>query len=292
MTRFGLSAALSTPFDVKGDIDVPRMVAHAQWCLTNGCDSITLFGTTGEGASIGLSARARVFEAMLSAGIKPRTQLLTSIVASGVEDAVEQARVALDLDFRGLLLTPPFYFRAVDDEGVFRWFADLFARVGPKARDMFAYHLPSVVGVSLSPTLIGRLKREFPGVVVGVKDSSSTWAHTAALLEQHADLMILVGDERDLARAVRGGGSGAISGIGNIAPAIVRRAACDGIDDPRIKPIVDAVCRQPVLPAIKAIIAHQTNDTAWARTRAPLHALAPAAASVLFNEYAAALAVG
>jgi 4-hydroxy-tetrahydrodipicolinate synthase len=291
MTRFGLSAALSTPFDAKGEIDVARMVAHAQWCLANGCDSITLFGTTGEGASSGLAARDCVYDAMLKAGIKPRTQLLATIVASSVEDAAEQAKAALDLDFRGLLLTPPFYFRAADEDGIFRWFAHLFEKIGPKARDMFAYHLPSVVGVALSPALIGRLKREFPGVVVGVKDSSSTWANTAALLEQHADLMILVGDERDLARAVRNGGSGAISGIGNIAPAIVRRAACDGVDDPRLKPMVDAVCSHPVLPAIKAIIAHQKNDAAWARTRAPLQALDPAASAALLKAYAAALAV-
>ena len=50
--RFGLSAALTTPFDGAGRIDIAKMVAHARDCLAKGCDSVTLFGTTGEGASL------------------------------------------------------------------------------------------------------------------------------------------------------------------------------------------------------------------------------------------------
>jgi 4-hydroxy-tetrahydrodipicolinate synthase len=289
MTRFGLSAALSTPFDDAGHLDVPRMVAHAQWCLANGCGSVTLFGTTGEGASIGLAARGRVFDAMLKAGIAPKTQLLSTIAASSVEDAADQANMALDVGVRGLLLTPPFYFRAIDDDGIFNWFAALFSKLGPKARDMFAYHLPSVVGVPLSIALIGRLKTAFPGVIVGVKDSSGSWANTQALLAEHGDLMILVGHEPDLARAVRGGGSGAISGMANIAPALVRGAAVDGRDDARLNAAVTAICRNPVLASIKTIIAHQKRDPAWLRMRAPLHPLAVSAAAALVAEYDAAV---
>ena len=80
-SRFGLSCAISTPFSATGDIDVARLVDHAKDRLARGCDSITLFGTTGEGASIGLGARAKVFEAFVKAGIAPRTQLLSTVVA-------------------------------------------------------------------------------------------------------------------------------------------------------------------------------------------------------------------
>lgn len=270
MSRFGLSAALSTPFQANGEIDLPRFVEHACWCLANGCDSVTLFGTTGEGATIGRTARNAAFEAMIKGGIKPRTQMLTSIVASSIEDAVEQAEVAFELDMRALLLTPPYYFRAVDDDGIFNWFAALFERLGPKARDMFAYHLPSVVGISLSVALIGRLKTAFPGIVVGVKDSGSNWTFTEQLLAAHKDLMILVGDERDLGRAVRAGGSGAISGIANIAPSLLRPVAVEGRDEPRITALVDEVVQRPVLAAIKSIIAGQKGDNAWRSVRPPL----------------------
>ena len=89
---------------------------------------------------------------------------------------------------------------------VTRWFSDVLERCAD-ARDVIVYHIPSLTAVPLSIALIGRLKRAFPGVVTGVKDSSGDWPTTDRLLAEHRDLHILVGDERLLARAVRHGGS-------------------------------------------------------------------------------------
>lgn len=284
-SRFGLSCAISTPFDVAGQIDVQQLVAHATDRLAKGCDSITLFGTTGEGASVGLGSRAQVFDAMIKAGIAPRTQLLSTVVASSIEEAAAQAAMAFDAGVRGLLLTPPFYFRGVSDDAIFSWFGQLFDRLGGAARDMFAYHLPSVTGMPLSIELIGRLKTAFPGVVVGVKDSSGSWSNTECLLRDHGDLMILVGDERDLAKAVRMGGSGSICGVANVAPEILIGAAKHGVDDARIRPVVEAIIAHPVLPAIKALIAHQRCDASWVRMRPPMVDLDATAVSKLIGSF-------
>lgn len=289
-SRFGLSCAISTPFDAAGNVDVRRLVAHAIDRLARGCDSVTLFGTTGEGASIGLSARVAVMDAMIEAGIAPRTQLLSTVVASSIEDAADQAKLALDAGVRGILLTPPFYFRGVSDDAIFAWFGQLFDRLGGSARDMFAYHLPSVTGMPLSVELIGRLKRAFPGVIAGVKDSSGSWANTEALLQQHSELMILVGDERDLAKSVRMGGSGSICGVANVAPEILIGAAKHGREDARIRPVVEAIIAHPVLPAIKALIAHQKRDSDWARMRPPMVDLDAAAVAQLAASFDKAMA--
>ena len=45
--RFGLSCAITTPMSEGGAIDLPRLVKHARHVLAEGCDSVTLFGTTG-----------------------------------------------------------------------------------------------------------------------------------------------------------------------------------------------------------------------------------------------------
>ena len=99
-----------------------------------------------------------------------------------------------------------------------------------------------MTGVPLSVDLIGRLKTAFPGVVAGVKDSSGEWQNTEKLLAAHGDLQILVGDERQLARAVRQGGAGTICGLANLMPGVVRKAAHDGVDDPRIANAVRRSC--------------------------------------------------
>ena len=280
--RLGLSCALSTPFRQDARVDAARLAEHAKWCLAQGCDSITLFGTTGEGAAVGVADRTQSIEALL-ADIAP-ARLLSGVTACVPDDAVAQARVAIDAGLHGLLLTPPWYFRDVSDDGLFAWFARVLEMIG-NARNVFLYHIPSMTGVPLSVDLVGRLKTAFPGVVVGVKDSSGEWANTEKLLAAHRDLQILVGDERQLARAVRQGGAGTICGLANLLPGIVRKAAHEGIDDPRIAAAVEAIVRYPFMPAVKALIAHQRDDAEWGMMAPPLAPLADADAQRLVVEF-------
>ena len=278
----GLSCALSTPFGHDARVDTARLAEHANWCLAQGCDSITLFGTTGEGAAVGVADRARSIKVLL-ADIAP-ARLLSGITACAPDDAAAQARVAVDAGLYGLLLTPPWYFRDVSDDGLFAWFARVLETIG-NARNVYLYHIPSMTGVPLSVDLVGRLKTAFPGVVVGVKDSSGEWANTEKLLAAHRDLQILVGDERQLARAVRQGGAGTICGLANMLPGIVRKAAHEGIDDARIGAAVEAIVRHPFMPAVKTLIAHQRNDAGWRVMAPPLAPLADADALRLTVEF-------
>jgi 4-hydroxy-tetrahydrodipicolinate synthase len=57
--RFGLSVALATPVAEDRSIDLPRFVAHGLQSPADGCDSLTVFGTAGEGASLGRRAPLR-----------------------------------------------------------------------------------------------------------------------------------------------------------------------------------------------------------------------------------------
>ena len=127
-SQLGLSCALSTPFRHDARVDTTRLADHAKWCLAQGCDSITLFGTTGEGASVDVADRAQSIKALL-AGIAP-AQLLSGVTACAADDAAAQARVATDAGLHGLLLTPPWYFRDVSDDGLFAWFARVLEAIG------------------------------------------------------------------------------------------------------------------------------------------------------------------
>src|SRR5439155_18228473 len=109
--RFGLSVALATPFAEDRAIDLPRLVAHGLQSLADGCKSLTVFGTTGEGASLGTNERNRALGALVGAGVDPRTQLVVGIAASSVEEAIAQGRAGLMLGCPNFLLAPPFYFK-------------------------------------------------------------------------------------------------------------------------------------------------------------------------------------
>jgi 4-hydroxy-tetrahydrodipicolinate synthase len=284
--RFGLSAALATPFTAGGAIDYRRLCDHASWCLAHGCDSVTAFGTTGEGASVSLGERERVLGALAASGIEGG-RLIVGVSASAVGDAVEQARIGLAFSCRAFLIAPPFYFKNAAEEGIFAWFAELFERLGAQARGVFLYNIPAMTAVSLPVSLIERLRDAFPGIVAGVKDSSGDWPYTQALLRRRGDLAVLIGDERHLAAGVRHGADGSICGVANIVPEVVRRLAVDGADDPRVNRLVEAMARHPIIPALKSLIAERSGDEAWLRVRPPLVPADASAVASLRQEFRA-----
>lgn len=266
--KFGLSVALATPFDSTGAIAVDAMIEQAKRSLSAGCASVTLFGTTGEGSSIGTHERELVLSAFLDAGIAAN-QIVVGVLVDAAEDAAAQAGYALAKGVRNILLAPPSYFKNVSDNGLFDWFGAVFSKLGDTARDVIVYNIPSVTMVALSVPLIGRLRKAFPAVV-GVKDSSGDWPYTESLLNAHGDLIILIGDERHLAKGVQLGGQGAISGMANFLPREVKAMAEQGYEDSRIADFVVELLKHPVTPAVKVMVARSTGDQMWLAVRPPL----------------------
>jgi 4-hydroxy-tetrahydrodipicolinate synthase len=283
--RFGLSCALATPF--KGDltIDHDRLVDHARWCLAAGCSSITLFGTTGEGASISLTERAAVLSTLRSARIEPDRQLVGGVSATSVGDAVEQIRMLSDSGCQRILLAPPFYFKGVSQDGLFDWFAQVNEKVADRFLSIILYHIPSVTLTPISVELVGRLRSAFPELKLGVKDSGGDSAFTKTLLAHHNDLTILIGDERYLAAGVRLGAEGAISGLANVCPEKLLPLVEPGINDSGINEIVNEIIKHPVIPSLKALIGKRRNDAAWLNVRPPLTRVSNQAANKLGATY-------
>lgn len=264
----GASAAMLTPLTEEGDVDWNRLAGHAQSLLDAGLNVVTAFGTTGEGVSIDRNVRFELYDRFNQAGVSPG-RLIECVYGPSSAEAGAHARRSLSAGCAGLLLTPPFYFKGVGDEGVFRWFAEVFEAVGAGCRDVILYNIPALTGVTIGAALVGRMRQAFPEIIAGVKDSAGDWSHTEALLAEHRDLAILVGHEGHLAKAVGQGASGAISGIANVAPRLVQRLV-GGTHDPLIDDALSLVLSLPVVPALRAILAAQRNDPGWSRPRPPL----------------------
>ena len=106
MDRFGISAALLTPFGADGSIDTRLLVRHAKSVLTRGASSVTLFGTTGEGASITAAERSDSLKRLVVSGIPPE-KILQTIYASALGEATQQIQCALEYGVNTFLLVPP-----------------------------------------------------------------------------------------------------------------------------------------------------------------------------------------
>lgn len=272
-TPFALSCALALPLSNSFEINLGQLATHAQRCLATGCSSVTVFGTTGEGASISFAEREQILSTLSNTGFEMDRQVLGGVMASSMGDAVEQARLVIAARCRGMLLAPPFYYKEVTEAGLFAWFSQVFESIEPQGGEVILYHIPSVTGVALSIRLIGRLREAFPEIVKGVKDSGNDWSYTEELLRTHGDLLILIGNERHLAAGVRTGARGAISGLANLCPEMLRSVMETGIEDARITGLVNEIARFPFTPAVKSLLAQRDNDPDWLTVRPPLTAL-------------------
>jgi len=271
-SRFGLSVALTTAFDEDDKIDIARTLTHAKGCLAAGCGSITLFGTTGEGASIAVSERGAVLDSFIACSIHP-SQIIIGVMESAATAAASQIAGALRRGCKAIMLAPPFYYKNLSEDGLFAWFERVFAQVGDDLRDIILYNIPSITAVELSLSLIDRLRTAFGAAILGVKDSSGNWDYTKSLLAAHSDCAILIGDERHLAAGVRLGGQGAISGMANLCAARLLPLVEAGCDDTGLTSLIDRLTAYSITPAIKTMLAHAKNDRLWMRMRPPLDTL-------------------
>jgi 4-hydroxy-tetrahydrodipicolinate synthase len=273
----GLWVATLTPLTRDLGCDGARLAQHCRQLLAAGCAGLALFGTTGEGPSFSAGERRRALEAVLAAGI-PAERIILGTGCAAIPDTIELTRAAADAGCAGALVLPPFFFKEVAGEGVYRAFAEIADGVrGDRAR-LYLYNIPGMTAVPLDYETIARLARDFPGLVVGVKDSSLDWSYTAPLLGRFPDLEIFVGAEHHVPQALRAGAAGTICALPNVAP-LLMRALYDAADPaPRLAEVqafLDAMAPHHFIAALRAIAAAQRGEDAWRRSRAPLLPLAP-----------------
>jgi len=278
----GVLAAGLTPFDDDLNVAHSAFAQHAQWLLANGCDGVLLFGTTGEGLSLTVQERITALEHLLSANV-PAERLLVGSGALALPDAVRLTQAATERDVGGVLVLPPFHFRQIRDEGVFRFYDQLIQRVGDEDLRLYFYHFPELSGVPIPFSIIQRLRDAYSDQIAGIKDSSGEWDHTEALCREFPDLQVFTGTERLLLKVLEADGAGCISATTNLTAPLAAQVLFEWKHDTdpdatqeRLTTIRTAFAPVPTIPALKHILAQRLGDAAWTATRPPLAPLTDA----------------
>lgn len=275
----GLVAPILTPF--KDDLSVATglYVAHAKRLLDQGCAGIAPFGTTGEALSVGIDERIAAVRDLIDGGIDP-AKMIPGTGLSNVADTARLSRACLDMGCAAVLTLPPFYFKSVNEDGLYRHFEQLIAAIGSDAR-IYLYHIPPIAIVGIPPTLAARLRADFPDQIVGIKDSSGNWDNTRALLDIEG-MTVYPGSELPLLDALKLGAPGCISATANInASNIVEVLDMYAQDDAvgaetlheTVKRFRLFVQDYEPIPAQKRLLAIATGDARWANVRPPLTAM-------------------
>ena len=289
----GVIAPVLTPFDEDGNPDTERFTEHAQWLLAEGCTALAPFGTTSEANSLGIEERLELLEELVDEDIDP-AKLMPGTGCCSIADAVVLTKHAVDLGCGGVLMLPPFYYKAPSEEGLFRFFAQVIEEVGDEDLKVYLYHIPPVAQVGFSIPLIGRLIKEFPNTVVGLKDSSGDWSNTAAILATYPGFEVFPGSEIFLLDGLKNGAAGCISATCNVSAAAIRNVY-DNWQGPDAQKLQDgitalrkAIQAFPMIPALKALIAHYRQDPDWANLRPPFVPLPAAEADKVIRTLAEA----
>ncbi|POF32392.1 dihydrodipicolinate synthase family protein [Roseibium marinum] len=263
----GILAAVPTPIDGSGSPDAERFLVHARWALDNGCDGLNVLGTTGEANSFSFAQRVRLMEA--AAGGLESSRLM---VGTGTPDApttIDLTRAAEDLGFAAVLVLPPYYYKGVTDEGLFRWFADVLDATGSIAT--YLYNFPQMSGISLSPELVRRLAESYPERISGAKDSSGDLAY-ARELAAIGGLNVFPSDETALAAADRDGFAGCISGSVNVtaplAAALWQNQSDQALAE-KVRAARQKITALPIIPAVKYLVSRLHSDIGFERLLPP-----------------------
>jgi len=274
----GVLAAVLTPFRDNLDIDINSYAAHCRWLLDNGCDGLSVLGTTGEANSVSVDERLRALDGLASAGI-PGHVLMPGTGCCAIPDTIRLTAKALEIGAGGVLMLPPFYYKTVSDDGLFAAYASVIEAIGDPRLKIYVYNFPQMVGFPIRPSLIERLIARYPRTVIGMKDSSGDGEAMAATARAYPGFAVFTGSDEFLLPLLEAGGAGCITGICNLASPYLAEiyAAWREADhhtaaraQTRINTIRAVISRFPLTAALKVLMADHGGSAGWRNIRPPL----------------------
>lgn len=274
----GVLCPVITPFNEDLSPDSVRLIRQCKWLLSQNV-GLAVFGTNSEANSLSVEEKINLLDELVNAGVDV-SRMMPGTGCCAIPDTVRLTKHAVNLGCAGTLMLPPFYYKGVSDDGLFASYAEVIERVGSSALRIYLYHIPPVAQVGISVDLIERLICAYPTTVVGIKDSSGDWSNTSAMLDrQWDDFRVFAGSEGFLLQNMRNGGSGCISATANINPAAIDRLYQEWQSEEAdaiqlaLNKIRDTALAYPMIPGLKATVAHYTGDAQWRTVRPPLVSL-------------------
>jgi 4-hydroxy-tetrahydrodipicolinate synthase len=234
----GVLAPVVTPFKPDLSPDPERLIGHCKWLLSQKC-GLAMFGTNSEANSMSAEERMTLLDALVGAGVDP-ARMMPGTGCCSISETVELTAHAVKHGCAGVLMLPPFYYKNISEEGLYRYFSEVVQRVGDPRLKIYLYHIPPVAVVGITPKLVERLLQAYPTAIAGMKDSSGDWNNTKTFLDAFAETArpaptaraastfdVFVGSESFLLANMRNGGVGTISATANVNPATIHELYAD-----------------------------------------------------------------
>jgi 4-hydroxy-tetrahydrodipicolinate synthase len=208
----GVFAALLTPRNAEGSIDVAALGNLVHFQTKSGISSFAVNGATGE-FCLTSPAQLRTMLSTVRAAGEDKARMLCCVGAASAAQSIELARVAESEEVEGLLLPMPYFYPYAQED------LDLFCRTvaGATPLPVLLYNLPQFTS-GLDKETVGGLITDVSNIV-GIKDSSGSLEILRYLTQQGVQGCRIVGGDAVLAPALREGiCDGVVSGVAGVVP--------------------------------------------------------------------------
>ena len=285
----GVFSPVITPFNRDFTVDHKKLTNQCEWLISQEV-GLAIFGTNSEANSLSVDEKIFLLDKVIDYGIDPG-KLMPGTGCCSMTDTINLTKHAVKVGCAGVLMLPPFYYKAVDDDGLFKYFSNIIESVNDERLRIYLYHIPPIAMVGISLKLIEALLKKFPNTIAGIKDSSGDWNNTQQMLnEKWDDFGIFAGSESFLLKTMQQGGAGCISATANVNPRNIynvyknwqkSNASYMQEEIDRVRSIVQ---KYPLIPALKSIVSHFHEDSGWNILRPPLKELHPNESKKLIAE--------
>jgi 4-hydroxy-tetrahydrodipicolinate synthase len=311
----GVLAPVVTPFKADLAPDSQRFIAHCKWLLSQNC-GLAVFGTNSEANSLSMEERSMLLDELVAAGVDP-SRMMPGTGCCSIMETVKLTKQAVGHGCAGVLMLPPFYYKDVTEEGLYRYFSEVVQRVGDARLKIYLYHIPPVAVIGITAKLIERLLAAYPDAIAGMKDSSGDWNNTKTFLDAFTETArpartagaartfdVFVGSESFLLANMRNGGVGTISATANVNPAAIHKLYAASTEKSKfenreskleqlqeelnvVRGALSSRKFPSMIAALKQAIAIYADDPDWRTVRPPLVELTPEQAATLAAELSA-----
>ena len=166
----GYLPAITTPFDERGDLDLPALRRLIEWLAEEGMQGLIVAGTTGEWFSMNHDEKAALFETVGEV-LTGELPLIAGCNAFTASEAIRNAETAARSGFDGILVTPPPYVRPCERE-VIAFYEDINAA---SPLPICVYNWPPGTNIDLRRETLEQLAEL--DKVVAIKNSTGNPEH-------------------------------------------------------------------------------------------------------------------
>ena len=211
----GSSVAIVTPFYPDGSVNYDKLKELIDFHIENGTSAITIYGTTGESATMTIAEHVEVIDFT----VKYANKRITVIAGSGSNDTMAALEISKEAEKSGadaLLMVTPYYNKATQ-KGLILHYNYIADRVNTP---IILYHVPSRTGCSFTAETYKELSRH--PMINGVKEASGNFALlTRTIAECGDELNVWSGNDDEVVPMMALGAKGVISVLANVAPRVV-----------------------------------------------------------------------